>query len=249
MRNLLQFILKHSNLLLFILLEVAALVLVITTQPYQRSRVLAGSNRVVAGLNEQGDRWHDYFHLTEQNRVLVEQNAALRNQLSNLQQTDFSYQGAKVIDLTTNSEHNHFTINRGSEDGVSVEMGVRNADGVVGVVSEVGKHYAVCVPLIHTQYSLSCRLKKNRYVGFTEWKGLNYRFVQLNDVGRHIEVEEGDTVVTSGLTQSFEEGVPVGVVEKVKTGDGENYQTIRVRLMVDYRRLEYVEVGGRYALD
>lgn len=249
MRNLLQFILKHSNLLIFILLEVAALILVITTQPYQRSLVLASSSRVVAGLNERGDRWHDYFHLAEQNRVLVAQNAELYTELSNIRQTDFTYQGAKVIDLTTNNEHNHFTINRGSEDGICVEMGVRNADGVVGVVSEVGKHYAVCVPLIHTQYSLSCRLKKNRYVGFTEWKGLNYRFVQLNDVGRHIEVQEGDTVVTSGLTQSFEEDVPVGIVDKVKIGEGENYQTIRVRLMVDYRRLEYVEVGGRYALD
>lgn len=249
MHNLLQFILKHSNLLLFILLEIAALVLVITTQPYQRSRVLAGSSRVVAGLNEQGDKWHDYFHLAEQNRALVEQNAELRNQLSILRQTDFTYQGAKVIDLTTHSEHNHFTINRGSEDGISVEMGVRNADGVVGVVSEVGKHYAVCVPLIHTQYSLSCRLKKNRYVGFTVWQGLNHRFVQLNDVGRHVEVAEGDTVVTSGLTQSFEEGVPVGIVDKVKIDEGENYQTIRVRLLVDYRRLEYVEVGGRHDLD
>lgn len=249
MRNLLEFIVKHSNLLIFVLLEIAAVMLIVSTHPYQYSRVITGSHQVVAGINDQGDRWHNYFHLHTQNQQLVEQNAQLLEQLSALQGNDFSYTGAKVIDMTIHSPHNHFIINKGAEDSICEGMGVSNVQGAIGIVSQVGKHYAVCVPILHTQNHLSCRLKKNRYVGFTSWSGVNSRYVELTDVARHVSVEVGDTVVTSGLTTAFEEDVPVGVVDRVKIGDGDNYQKIRVRLMVDYHQLEYVQVGQRHELD
>lgn len=249
MRNLLEFIIKHSHFLLFLLLEVAAIVLIVSTHPYQYSRVITGSHRMVAGINQQGDYWHDYFQLRAQNQQLSDQNAQLLEQLSALQGNDFSYTDAKVIDMTIHDPHNHFIINRGSQDSICEGMGVRNAQGAIGVVSQVGKHYAVCVPVLHTQNHLSCRLKKNRYVGFTSWSGTHYRYVELTDVARHVSVEVGDTVVTSGLTEAFEENVPVGVVDKVKIGEGDNYQKIRVRLLVDYHQLEYVQVGKRHELD
>lgn len=249
MRNLLQFIIKHSNLLLFILLEVAAFLLIATSRPYQSSKIVASNNRLLGSWNEHSEHIRDYFHLNEQNHYLAEENAQLQQQINDLQGHDFTYQSAKVIDLTTSGAQNHFTINKGSEDGICVNMGVRNHDGVVGVVSDVGNHYAVCVPLIHTQNHLSCRLKRNRYIGFTEWNGTNYRYINLSDIARHVDVGKGDTVVTSGLTQSFDADVPIGVVDKVNIGNGDNYHNIRVRLFVDYKTLEYVEVIKRNDLD
>lgn len=248
MRNLLQFIIKHSNLLLFILLEVAAFLLIATSRPYQSGKIVASHNRLIGQFNERSENIHDYFHLNEQNRYLAEENALLRQQISQIQGTNFNYRDAKVIDLTTSGAQNHFTINKGLADSIHVNMGVRNHEGAVGVVSNVGNHYAVCVPLIHTQNRLSCRLKKNRYIGFTEWDGTNYRYVKLCDIARHVDVQEGDTVVTSGLTQSFDADVPIGVVDKVEIGNSDYYD-IRVRLFVDYHTLEYVEVGKHNDLD
>lgn len=260
MKNLLQFIMQHSCLFLFILLEVVAFLLITSNQAYSRSTILTASNQVVAGVNAMGDNMLSYFRLRKDNEQLNEQISRLQAQVQFLQNTQeqleeqkdtttyryahLSYQfiPAKVIDLTTNQEHNYLTLNKGARDGVEVGMGVVCNQGVVGVVSRVNERFALVVPLIHTGINSSARIKKNRQIGFTSWKGHNYRHINLAEIGRHIAVEEGDSVVTSGMTTTFPEGVMIGVVEKVRLNEGDNYYDIRMRLATDFRKLRYVQV-------
>ena len=55
-------------------------------------------------------------------------------------------------------------------------------------------------------------------------------------------VNPGDTIVTSGLSPVFPEGIPVGIVENSTLKEGDSYYTIRVRLHTNFKRLKYVEV-------
>jgi rod shape-determining protein MreC len=55
-------------------------------------------------------------------------------------------------------------------------------------------------------------------------------------------VNNGDTIVTSGLSPVFPEGVPVGIVESSVLKEGDSYYTIQVRLHTNFKRLKYVEV-------
>ena len=55
-------------------------------------------------------------------------------------------------------------------------------------------------------------------------------------------VNPRDTIVTSGLSPVFPEGIPVGTVENSVLKDGDSYYTIRVRLCTNFKRLKYVEV-------
>ena len=246
MQNLLKILLRYSNFLVFIALEVAAFLLLYYNNAYPRSSLLSTANDVVAWQNEQISDIRSYFHLRSINAQLARENAELRNQICSMDSTKHEapihYASAKVVQMTTDQLHNSLTINLGSLDGVMRGQGVRNEEGVVGIVRTVGRNYSVVLPIINTHTNLSCRFAKNDYLGTLQWDGKDYRFAQLADVSSHMVVNPGDTIVTSGLSPVFPEGIPVGIVESSVLKEGESYYRIQVRLHTHFKRLKYVEV-------
>ena len=146
MQNLLKILLRYSNFLVFIALEVAAFMLMLFNNPYPRSSVLSTANDAVAWQNEQVNEARGYFRLRSINEQLAEENAALRNHISSMESEktgeSIHYLPAKVVQMTTDGLHNYLTINRGRNDGITRGQGVRNADGVVGIVRTVGRNYS-----------------------------------------------------------------------------------------------------------
>lgn len=246
MQNLLKILLRYSNFLVFIALEVAAFILIGLNNPYPRSSVLSTANDAIAWQHKQMSEISGYFSLRSQNEILAEENAALRNQISAMDSAQnhesIHYLPAKAVQMTTNHLHNYITINRGSNDGIQRGQGVRNSDGVVGIVQTVGMNYSIVVPVINTYTNLSCRFLKNDYIGTLQWDGKDIRYALLTDVASHMVVNTGDTIITSGLSPVFPEGIPVGIVENSVLKDGDSYHTIRVRLSTNFKRLKYVEI-------
>ena len=246
MQTLLKILQRYSNFLVFMVLEVAAFLLIGFNNPYPRSSILSTANDAVAWQHEQLSEISGYFSLRSQNEQLAAENAALRNRISTMDSVQngaaVSYANAKVVQMTTDQLHNYITINRGSKDGIVRGQGIRNADGVVGIVRTVGRNYSVVLPIINTQTNLSCRFAKNDYIGTLQWDGKDCRFAQLADVAAHMVVNPGDTIVTSGLSPVFPEGIPVGIVENSVLKEGDSYYTIRIRLYTNFKRLKYVEV-------
>ena len=258
MRNLLDFLLRYSNFLIFLILEVVAFILIGTTHEYQNSTFWSSANRIVAGSNNIKTSITEYLSLREDNMELAAENAMLKTQLmatlNNAEAVierdsqyvyshlDWEYLPAKVIDISTHKQHNYLTINKGSRDGVEKDMGVVCAKGIVGIVSSVSEKYSLVVPLIHSEISISCRLKDNGQIGGTQWDGKDYRYVNLTHISRHITVFQGDTVVTSGLTPVFPENILVGTVYRTKLKAKDNYHTTLLELCTNYRSLKYVQV-------
>lgn len=246
MQNLLKILLRYSNFLVFIALEVAAFLLINFNNAYPRSSILSTANNMIAWQYERISEIRGYFGLRSQNERLAAENAMLRNQICSMDSARnndrIHYQHAKVVQMTTDQLHNYLTINRGSKDSIQVGQGVRNEEGVVGIVRTVGRNYSVVLPIIHTQTNLSCRFTKNGYIGTLQWDGKDNRFAQLADVATHMVVNPGDTIVTSGLSPVFPEGIPVGIVESSVLKEGESYHRIHVRLHTNFKRLKYVEV-------
>ena len=258
MRNLIQFLRRSSNFLIFLILEVVAFILICSFNEYQYSSVLSSANRLTAGVNNIKTSIGDYFTLRTDNIKLSEENARLKNELMQLanqleleiecdsqylySHLDWDYIPAKVIDVSTNKQHNYLTINKGLRDGIEVDMGVIGVDGVVGIVSAVGEKYALVVPIIHTKISISCRLKSNDQIGGTDWDGRNYQYVNLIEIPHHVALNTGDTVQTSGLTNVFPEGIMVGIVTESELNKGDNYHHAKMQLCTDYKSLKYVQV-------
>jgi len=263
MKNLWQFILKNIHLLLFLLLEVVAFLLITAYHPYPQSTLFSSANRMVAGINETGDDVAAYFHLRQYNEALNTEITRLQLQVQNLQNQlehqqekdslpdstyyQYAHLGyqiipAKIIDITTHQEHNYLALNKGLRDGVHSGMGVIANGGAVGVVNQVSDRFALVVPIIHTNISLSARIQRSGETGFTHWSGHDIRHVQLMEIGRHISVQEGDTVLTSGQTGTFPEGLMIGVMDRVDLHEGDNYYDIQVLLNTDFHHLRYVQV-------
>lgn len=253
MNNLLKFIGKYSNFLVFLGLEVVAFLLIGNFNDYPHSKFLSTSNAIAGWQYEKVTNIKNFFSLRSINEALVAENAQLRSRLEAERMKGGEaerliggegplYTPAKVVAMTLYEERNYLTLNRGEVDSVREGQGVCNAQGAVGIVCAVNTHYSIVLPLIHTESKISCRFVKNDYLGTLTWDGTNPDYAYLEDVAAHIDVQAGDTIITSGLTTSFPEGIAVGVVDKAELKTGNSYYTIRVHLATDFRKIKYVNI-------
>lgn len=230
---------------------------------FQHSAFLSSANYMAGELYQAESNVTGYFGLRYENERLVEENVELQNRITELEnrlelarekslpdsvpayifaEKHLSYIPAKVINFSTATQRNFLTINKGARDGVEVDMGVIDQDGAVGIVRAVSDRFAVVIPLINNSFSLSCRFLSNDKIGPLQWDGVDVRYAQLNDIARHVEAHEGDTLITSGLSDAFPEGIKVGVIEEARLEDTDAYYHLKVRLAADFQRLGYVQV-------
>ena len=121
-------------------------------------------------------------------------------------------------------------------------MGVVDQNGIIGIVSNVSEHYSVVISILNPKLRLSAKVKGSDYFGSLVWNGKNARIALLEELPRHIEFQTGDTIVTSGFSAAFPEGIPVGIVEGYSEQRNNNFYTLRVELSADFSRLNDVRV-------
>lgn len=266
MNNLFQFLYKHLHWVVFIVLEIICFVLLFSYNSFQGSVYLSTANQVTARLLNGKDRITTYFGLADKNRVLAEQNALLQQRVMELEMLNAQHRldslseveavkrvyragyritPAQIIDKSVNKMDNYFTIDRGTADGVAPDMGVMGVDGVVGIVYKCTEHYSLVMPLLNGNSSISCKVYGNNNFGYLQWEGGDPRYAMLYDLPRYADVGVGDTIVTSGNSSFFPEGVMVGRVEETyPTVDG-LYMTLKVRLSTPFSKLEHAFVVSK----
>jgi rod shape-determining protein MreC len=257
MRNLFRFIVQYHVLFLFIILEIISFVFIFNYNNYQKSRFLNSSDHLFGAIYDRYSSITDYFQLASVNKRLAEENARLRK-LAGIpknvrffpdtlrgysnKEFQYSYIAARIISNTVNRQQNYLTFDKGSKDGVRPDMGVICADGVVAIITNVSPSFSTGMSLLNVRGNLSAKIAKNNYFGTLNWDGKDYRRVFLNDIPFHVDVTPGDTVVTSGFSPIFPEGIRLGTVEKVSKEGASNFFTIVVKLFADFKSLSYVEV-------
>ena len=262
MRNLINFFLRYSSWILLIFYTVVSCVLLFQRNPYQHHLFLTSANVVSAAVYGSVSDLTQYFHLREVNDDLQRRNLELELEVLGLKQRLRNYHDvevetsapvdsslmrydfiiAHVIYNTVNRTHNYITIDRGSSDGIRPEMGVIDRNGVVGIVNIVGSHSARVISLLNSHLRLSCKVKGHDHVGSLVWDGKDPEEAILEELPRHAVFQPGDTIVTSGYSTVFPEGVPVGkVIEGLRDHD-ENFYSLRVKLFTDFTTLGSVKV-------
>ncbi|MCY1722410.1 rod shape-determining protein MreC [Prolixibacteraceae bacterium Z1-6] len=259
MRSLLRFLIRNYAFLLFLFLEVVSLVLVFNYNSFQKSKFLNSSNYVSAGLYGTVNSVFQYFDLAKVNRQLAEENAALRTQLqmsiSNSEfvpdtlghgivgsDTTFRFTPARVINNSVNKQQNYITLNKGRKDGIKPDQGILSPQGIVGVITSVSESYSTGLSLLNPRWNVSAKLKKSGFYGSLAWNGEDYQLAELLEIPFHVKLAVGDTIVTSGHSSIFPEGLLIGVVDEYEQPEGENYYDIKVRLATDFKSIRYVEV-------
>jgi rod shape-determining protein MreC len=133
-------------------------------------------------------------------------------------------------------------LNKGSADGVSKDMAVISSRGIVGIIRDVSKNFSSVISVLHKDTRISAKIKKNNYVGTLIWKGMDYRTAYLMDIPTHVKLNLGDTVITSGFSYIFPEGVVVGVIKNFNILEGDNFYTIKLSFSEDYNKLDHVYI-------
>lgn len=261
MKNLLQFIIKYSAWFVFSFYVIISLVLLVTGNNYQRSVYLTSANVVTGSIYEGASQVTGYFHLKSINEDLQANNALLQNEVLNLKNQlaqfkvlsadsllpfkypdRFGYVAAAVINNNTAHQKNFFTIDKGALDGLKSGMGVVDHNGITGIVNVTGPHMSRIISLLNEDQHFSVKLKDTEFVGSLTWKGGDPTIAYAEELPRHATYEIGDTIVTSGYSTTFPEGIPVGMVlARVKSGD-DSFFTLKVKLASDFRSLSTVRV-------
>lgn len=262
MRNLLNFLLKYNYWLLFILLEVASFVLLFRFNHFQQSVFFSSANVVAGKVFEVSGGISSYFHLKSVNEDLLDRNMQLERQITNLERAlsehqvdsaemnsirnlpraDYEIFKARVINNSLHQVDNYITLDKGSKDGIRAEMGVVDGNGVVGIVYDTSPHYSVVISILNSKSSISCKIVGSEYFGYLKWEHGDSQYAYLKDLPRHAEFNLGDTVVTSGYSTVFPEGIVVGTVDDMSdSNDGLSY-LLKVKLATNFGKVSDVRV-------
>lgn len=262
MRNLLAFLAKYNHWFVFIVLEVASLVLLFRYNSYQGSVWFSSANVVAGKVYEWDSQIEALFSLSSVNQELTQRNLYLERQVNMLSEkllaitkdsvefrtdrTDVkAFQGyrlidAKVISNTLRDKDNLITIDKGAADGVKKDMGVACGTGVVGIVYLVSTHYSVIIPVLNSQSNISCTIKDRGYFGYLHWTGGSSERAFVDDIPRHAHFKLYDQIVTSGYSSVFPPGILVGKIMHVyNSADGLSYR-LNIELSTNFGRLRDV---------
>jgi rod shape-determining protein MreC len=214
---------------------------------------------LVWAQNSGNNLWHSYFYLRgvrAENRQLKEQIEQMRleqvrlsedaeqaHRLQSLlafkEQTIAKTVPAQVIGSSGSDLSRSIYIDKGSNDGVGLDMAVITAGGIVGKVLRVYPSTALVLMINDQTSGVGAMLEKSRLQGVL--RGTANGAVILERVMSDEQVTPGEKVLSSGGDQIFPKGLPVGTVTKVSPGR-EMFLNIEVKPAADLSRLEEVLV-------
>lgn len=263
MRNLIEFIKKYNYWFLFILLQFICFYFIFTRNSYQKSVLFNSTNKIVGGIYGISGSITSYFGLRGDNQDLLERNAKLQMEILALKEeilslktdtiaikdlfnkdgnlnTDYNLITARVINNSISKTNNFITINKGENDGVKIDMGVISQKGVIGIVSAISPNRAIVLPILNPNTRIGCKVLNSNAYGILMWEGDDPRYAYLKDYPKYESFQKGDTIVTSGFSQMFPEGLMVGTIEDAKSQTNDNFNSLKVRLSTDFTTLKDV---------
>lgn len=261
MRNFFNFLLKYSKWFVFAVYVVLSCMLLVQGSAFRQSVYLSSANAVTGTIFETASDVTGYFNLREINNSLQASNARLENEVLNLRQQlaeykaiaddtassngfhkRFDYESATVINNNIRHPKNFFTINKGMLNGIRPGMGVVDQNGIVGIVNVSGDKISRVISVLNEAQNFSVKIKDSSFYGTLYWKGGDPMIAFVGEVPRHAVYSIGDTIVTSGHSTTFPEGLPVGVIMNRVNDTEDSFFTFKVKLLSNFKSLSTVRI-------
>lgn len=199
----------------------------------------SGINHVGGWLSGKMDYFEDNLDLVKKNEELQAQVDALTventqllqdrdelNSLRDLYELDHKYEsyekvGARVIAKEDGSNwYNQFTINKGTMDGLAVDMNVIAGAGLVGIIVDVGPNWSTVRSIIDDYSNVSAEISETSETCIIagDLKLIDdgkLQLVKLEDTKS--KAKAGDTIVTSQISDKFLPGILIGYISEIGT--------------------------------
>ena len=263
MRNIILFIRQHFNLLTFLVLQIICMILLSKNSKTHEAFFALQLNEATGKINSQFNKFSGYFNLRETNRQLALENAALKNQLqqnynipnnailfaadSTIRDTNnlirkYKYLPALVVKNSFTGQENYITIERGSNAGISKNMSVVSAFGVVGKVVAVSENYSIVMSLLNKRSIVTGRIKNKEYAGTIEWDGKSPEFLVMKNVSKSAQVKLGDSVLTGNFSANYPSQLLIGTIGNIKNDESTNTYILKLKTGTNFYTLQHVNV-------
>lgn len=186
---------------------------------------------------------------SELNTIKLEQ-YELENlrELLELDQKYPSYEkvAANVIGKDGGNWFTNFTIDKGAEDGIEVDMNVIAGSGLVGIVTDVGPNYAKVSAIINDTMKVSGMVTStsDNLIVSGSLQNMNenmvIEFSNLND--KDDEVAIGDPVVTSYVSDQYQQGILIGYISSLEMDANNLTKSGTITPAVDFEHIQEVLV-------
>ncbi len=156
---------------------------------------------------------------------------------------DYHKVAARIIARESNGWYNVFTVDKGYEDGLKVNMNVMAGNGLVGIVTSVRKNSATIRSIIDDNSKVSGMFLKSTDTCIVSGD-LNSMMsdgrIKVSMIPLHSDVGENDAVVTSHISDKYQQGILIGYVTDVRIDSGNMTKTAFLTPVVDFEHLDEV---------
>ncbi len=186
--------------------------------------------------------------LQEENLVLSENQQELKRlrELYSLDAGYYEYEkvAATVISKDPGNWYSSFIIDKGSDDGIAVDMNVISQGGLVGLVTDVGSHWAMVRAIIDDANSVSAMtLSRNDTCIVTgDLVLLDDGLVAFSQMNTTNTVTEGERIVTSNISDKYLPGILIGTINEISEDSNHLTRTGTIIPAVNFKSIQEVLV-------
>lgn len=150
---------------------------------------------------------------------------------------------AKVVGFSPDNWVDGFFIDLGKNEGIKEGDIVVSKGYLIGTVNLVGDRYSQVMSVNDKNFKITVRTRKTGEICF--YNGLDYKKGVLRYVRPEQDIRLSDVVETTVVNSTISEGIPVGIVRKISTKEGEFFRDVEVETFYYPYNLNYVLVVQR----
>lgn len=221
-----------------------------------------GINSFGNGIFSWNEEQKSIEELKNDNKILQEKLNAQKLQNKSLEQNQVEFErledllklkkaykqyntvGARVISKGSGNWFDIFVIDKGSNDGMKVNMNVIADNGLVGIVYEVNKNYSKVRSIINDTSMVSAMFLKtnDKCIVNGSLDTMDDDYLEVVYIDKDAKVKEGDELVTSYISSKFVEGITIGKVYDIKDDSTKLTKVAKLTPTVDFKHLKEVLV-------
>ena len=149
---------------------------------------------------------------------------------------------ARVIGADPNNWFTVFTIDKGTDDGIEINMNVMAGNGLVGIIEEVGSNWSKVRTIIDDQSNVSGMFIRTSDTCIVEGdlELMEDGVIRVTNISREANIEEGYEVVTSHISDRYLQGILMGYVKNISLDANKMTQSAYLVPAVNFENIEEV---------
>ena len=186
--------------------------------------------------------------LEEENNLLTQKTFELDEikEFYELDQTYSSYAklAANVISKNPGNWFSTFTIDKGSKDGIALDMNVITNGGLVGIVTSVSYNYSIVRTIVDDESNVSGKFMSSSDLCIIQGDLtlIEDGYINITNINKDAEITDGDMIFTSHISDKYLPEILIGYVTEINVDSNNLTKSGYLKPAVDFGNIEEVFV-------